>query len=105
MKHGWFIGNFEPSAFKTNFEVAYRICQAGDHVDIHYHKLGTEINLLVEGIMIINNTILNSGDIFTIYPYEVVHVKYLTECKLVIVKNISCNADKFKVIGERNENF
>lgn len=105
MKHGWFVGNFEPTSYKADFEVGYRVCQHGEKVDVHYHPKGTEINLLVDGRMAINDTLLNSGDIFIIYPYEVVHVEYLTECKLIIVKNKSLQDDKVKITGEKYENF
>jgi mannose-6-phosphate isomerase class I len=50
MKGGWFIGNFEPSAWKTDaFEVAVHDYKKGEEKEPQYHKLGTEIILLLEG--------------------------------------------------------
>mgnify|MGYP005635310197 CR=1 FL=1 len=60
MKGGWFIGNFEPTAFKTEeFEVCYKHHTKGEQWETHYHKEGTEINYLVEGKMTIQNKKLN----------------------------------------------
>ena len=46
MKNGYYIGDFEPSAFKTkNFEVAYVKHKQNDKWVKHYHKIITEINI------------------------------------------------------------
>ena len=56
MKGGWFIGNFEPTAWKTEaFEAAVHDYKKGEQKEPHYHKLGTEINLLLEGKFILRN--------------------------------------------------
>ena len=65
MKGGWFVGNFEPSVFKTkNFEVGYLKHKKGDMWDKHYHKHATEINLIVRGRVKVNDEIYSKGDIF-----------------------------------------
>ena len=47
MKGGYYIGDFEPSAFKTkDFEVAFVKHEEGDTWVKHYHNLLTEINLV-----------------------------------------------------------
>ena len=96
MKGGWFVGNFEPTAFKTSdFEVGYHVHQKGEKWDIHYHKLGTEITYLVKGKMIIQGKELNSGDVFVLYPYEVADPEFLEECTVIIVKTPSNTTDKY----------
>lgn len=96
MKDGWFIGNFSPSCYTTKeFEVCYKEHKKGEKWETHYHKKGTEINLLVEGKMLIQDIELNSGDIFTIHPYEIANPVFLEDCKLVIVKTPSIPGDKF----------
>ena len=36
MKLGWFVGNFEPTAFKSeDFEVCYRVHPKGDVCETH----------------------------------------------------------------------
>ncbi len=97
MTSGWFIGDFEPSAYKTSqFEVNYRIHPAGQYWDKHYHTEVTEINLLVKGRMTIQNKELVTGDIFIIEPYEVTDPVFLEDCELICVKVPSKN-DKIKI--------
>jgi quercetin dioxygenase-like cupin family protein len=94
---GWFVGKFEPSLLKDNFEVGLHQHKAGEFHQDHYHKLGTEINLMVEGSLRINGQIVGPGDIFVLEPYEISQVEYLTDVKLVVVRNISNPNDKYEI--------
>ena len=92
MKGGWFIGDFDPSVYKTkDFEVSYKVHYKGEKWDFHYHTEVTEINYLVKGQLIIQNTILNAGDIFTLEPYEISDPEFVTDCELVVIKTPSAN--------------
>ena len=98
---GWFVGNFEPTAYKTeNFEVSYKLHPKGEKWDFHYHTDVTEVNLLVRGKMRLQNTELSSGDIFTIPAYEIADPEFIEDCEVVCVKTPSSN-DKvsFKILG------
>jgi quercetin dioxygenase-like cupin family protein len=96
MKGGWFIGNFEPTAFKTDqFEVCYKDHIKGEKWDSHYHKEGTEINYLIEGKMIIQNKELNKGDIFILHPFEIANPEFVEDCTVLIIKTPSKPGDKF----------
>jgi len=96
MMGGWFIGNFEPSAYKTDqFEVCYKHHLKGEKWDVHYHKEGTEINYLVNGKMIIQNKELNTGDIFILKPYEIADPIFVEDCTVLIVKTPSVSGDKY----------
>lgn len=96
MKKGWYIGNFSPSAFKTDkFEVCYTRHKKNEFWEKHYHKLGTEITLVLRGMMKINDTIYNEGDILVIYPNEVADPTFLEDTDLVIVKTPSDTNDKY----------
>jgi hypothetical protein len=96
MKGGWFIGDFEPTAYKTkNFEVCYKKHFKGERWPTHYHKSGTEINFLISGSMQIQDKTLTNGDIFILYPYEIANPVFLEDCILVIVKTVSDITDKF----------
>jgi hypothetical protein len=98
MKAGWFVGNFEPTAYKTgDFEVCYKKHVKGEKWETHYHKEATEINYLIEGTMIIQDKKLVSGDIFIIYPYEIADPEFLEDCSLVIVKTPSKTNDKYVI--------
>ncbi len=96
MKGGWFIGNFEQTAFKTDqFEVCYKHHVKGEKWDTHYHKEGTEINYLVSGKMIIQNKELNTGDIFILHPFEIANPDFIEDCVVLIIKTPSILDDKF----------
>jgi len=96
MKGGWFVGNFEPTAFKTDkFEVGYHFYKKGQEWDSHYHKLTTEVNYIIRGEMKIHGELLKQGDIFIIYPNEVVDPEYLTDCELIITRDGSYPGDKY----------
>jgi quercetin dioxygenase-like cupin family protein len=95
---GWFVGNFEPSAFKTeNFEVCYKKHPKNDVWDRHYHKEATEINYLVKGKIKFQNKILESGDIFVVYPWEISDPEFLEDTEVVIVKTPSVIGDKYNI--------
>jgi len=100
MKGGWFIGNFEPSVHKSeDFEIAVHEHKKDEVHDNHYHKISTEINVLLSGELSLDGgkTFLNSGDIFTIYPEEIVYPVFKTDCKIVVVKIPSSIDDKYIV--------
>jgi quercetin dioxygenase-like cupin family protein len=92
------VGDFEPTAYKTSdFEACYKIHSKGEIWDYHYHKKGTEINLLIRGKMKIQDKILKSGDIFIIPPYEIADPEFLEECEIVILKTPSKTQDKYVI--------
>lgn len=95
MKGGWFIGDFEPAAYKTkNFEVSYKIHKKNEQWDRHFHEKITEINLLANGKMMMQGRELNSGDIFVMHPYEIADPIFLEDCYIVCVKTPSIPNDK-----------
>jgi len=98
MLGGWFVGDFTPSAFRTkDFEVCYKTHTKGEIWPTHYHKISTEINLLIDGKMIIQDVELNSGDIFILEPWELANPVFLEDCKLVIIKTPSSTNDKYEI--------
>ncbi len=98
MKGGWFVGDFEPTAYKTDqFEVCYKVHKKNEKWPAHYHPVATEINYLISGKMTIQNKQLKTGDIFILYPYEVADPTFQTECKVVVVKTPSKQGDKIEV--------
>lgn len=96
MKRGWFIGNFEPVAFKTkDFEVGYARHKKGDIWDKHYHKKATEITAIIKGKIKINEEIFTEGDIIIIEPNEIADPQFLEDTEFVVIKTISDQDDKF----------
>ena len=95
MFRGWYIGDFEPSAYKTkDFEAGYLLHKKGEQWDVHYHKYMTEVNFLVKGKMILNDIELNEGDIFIIDKYEIACPIFLKDCYIFVLKIPSVPGDK-----------
>jgi quercetin dioxygenase-like cupin family protein len=96
---GWIIGNFDPSLLKTDkFEVGLLQHKAGEVWPKHYHKIGTEYNVLVNGKMIIQDKELNSGDVFVFTPGEIADPIFLEDCTVLVVKIPSIPGDKYEVL-------
>ncbi len=94
-KNGWFVGNFEPSMFKTEqFEVGIIHHKKGEEWPCHYHT-GTEINYLVSGKIRMHGQVLFTGDVFMFEPYEVADPEFLTDCTVVVIKTPSMPGDKY----------
>ena len=95
MKMGWFVGDFDPAAYKTrDFEVGYRIHKKGEQWETHYHEEITEINYLIRGRMTLQNTLLKTGDIFVLKPYEIADPVFLEDCEMIVIKTPSVPGDK-----------
>jgi len=96
MKNGWFIGNFEPAVLKTNsVEVAVKKYMKGEYEERHYHKEATEITVIVEGKVIMNDNIYTKNDIIVIEPNEDTDFKALEDTITVVVKHPGVNNDKY----------
>tara|TARA_Y100000589_G_scaffold331792_1_gene387060 strand:+ start:2296 stop:3339 length:1044 start_codon:yes stop_codon:yes gene_type:complete len=98
MFRGWFIGNFDPSVYKTDqFEVGYLIHKKGEKWDFHYHAKSTEINYLIRGKMLLNGQIINPGEIFVFDPKVIAVPNFLEDCEIICVKVPSAPGDKIVV--------
>jgi dTDP-glucose pyrophosphorylase len=92
---GWFIGDFEPSFYKTNeFEVGYLFHKKGEKWDVHYHENITEINLLIDGKMILNDIEINKNEVFIINKNEIACPIFLEDCYIICVKTPGILKDK-----------
>jgi quercetin dioxygenase-like cupin family protein len=99
MVNGWFVGNFEPTLLKTtDVEVAVKSYKKGDCEEKHYHKIATEITVIVSGKVKMNNTIYEAGDIIVIEPNESTNFEALEDTVCSVVKYPGANDDKY--IGE-----
>lgn len=97
-KGGWFVGDFEPSAYHTKeFEVALKVHPKGERWPTHYHKEATEINYLVRGSMILTGERFDAGDVFVIEPGEIAEPTFLEDCEIITIKTPSVIGDKYEV--------
>lgn len=96
MFKGWFIGNFEPTLFKTNnVEVAVKFYKKGDFEESHFHKIATEFTVIIDGIVEMNGVTYETGQIIKIEPDEITDFKAITNVKTVVVKIPGATNDKF----------
>ena len=98
MVKGWFVGNFEPSLYKTNdVEVAVKRYRAGDYEAAHYHKIATELTVVTRGRVRMNGTEYAEGDIIVMEPGDITDFEALTDAENVVVKVPGSNNDKYIV--------
>jgi len=101
MKRGWFIGNFEPSLLKTNdVEVAVKVYKKGDYEDAHYHKVATEITVIISGQAEMFGLVWNAGDIVVVEPGDTTSFEAIEDTVNVVVKIPGVNNDKY--LAERD---
>ena len=96
MTRGWFVGNFDPTLYRTNdVEVAVKTYKTGDYEEAHYHKIATEISVVVEGNVKMFDKIWQHGDIIVAEPSDVTSFEALTDAVLTVVKLPGANDDKY----------
>lgn len=103
MTKGWFIGNFDPSLYRTNdVEVAVKQYKAGDYESAHYHKIATEFTVIVSGKVRMNDVIYEAGDIIVMEPGDITDFEALTDAVNTVVKIPGANNDKYVVEEKEN---
>lgn len=97
MTKGWIVGNFEPTLLKTSdVEVAVKEYQKGEYEPRHYHKIATEITVIVSGRVRMNGGEYAAGDIVIMEPGEATDFECLEDgTKNVVVKHPGANNDKY----------
>ena len=96
MVKGWFIGNFDPTLYKTNdVEVAVKQYKKGMHESWHYHKIATEFTVIISGKVKMNDVEYGPGDIIAIEPNDGTDFHALTDAINVVVKIPGANDDKY----------
>ena len=99
MIKGWFIGNFSPSVLKTNaVEVAIKKYNKGDFEASHFHKIATEVTVIVSGKVRMNQELYSAGDIIIMEPNQATDFECLEDNTInVVVKVPGANDDKYFV--------
>ena len=96
MFKGWFVGDFSPTALSTSAcEVAVKRYKAGDKEGLHFHKIGTEVTVILFGSASMNGVVLNEGQIVRINPGESTDFMAITDVTTVVVKTPSVIDDKY----------
>lgn len=98
MVKGWFVGGFEPTLFKTNdVEVAVKEYKKGDSEQSHYHKVATEITVVISGSICMFEKVWGAGDIIVAEPGDVTGFESLSDSVTVVVKIPGALNDKYVV--------
>lgn len=101
MIKGWFVGNFEPTSYRTkDVEVAVKEYKKGDSEAAHYHKIATEITVIQKGKVIMFDKEWCAGDIIVVEPYDTTSFTALEDTVTVVVKIPGVNNDKYLVEEE-----
>lgn len=96
MTRGWFVGDFVPTLYKTTaVEVGVKHYTAGTTEEWHYHKVATEITVIVSGRVRMSQQYYSSGDIVVIEPGEGTAFEALEDTVTVVVKLPGARNDKF----------
>ena len=98
MTKGWLVGNFEPSLYKTNdCEVAIKSYKKGDKEGKHYHKIATEITVIVKGRVKMFDREFSEGDMVVVEPGDATAFEALEDAMNVVIKLPGANNDKYEV--------
>ena len=93
---GWFVGNFSPTLVSSDaVEVAVKHYRAGEAEDAHFHKVATELTLIVSGRVRMSGEEVGPGEIIKIEPGQATDFMPLTEVTTVVVKLPCVKGDKY----------
>jgi hypothetical protein len=96
MKGGWFVGAFSPTMLRTDAaEVAVKHYAAGDAEKRHYHKIATEVTVIVAGEVEMNGVRYGPGQILVIEPGEMTDFKAVSNATTAVVKLPGALNDKY----------
>ena len=96
MVKGWFIGDFEPTLWKTQeVEVAFKRYQRGDTETAHIHRIATEFTLVASGRVRMNGVEYGPDAIVLIHPGEATDFEALEDATTVVVKIPGAPHDKY----------
>lgn len=96
MVKGWFVGNFDPTMCRTNdVEVAVKHYQSNEREHWHYHRVATELTVIVSGEVEMNGEHFSTGDIIVLDPGEGTDFKVLADTVSVVVKIPGASNDKY----------
>ncbi len=93
---GWFVGNFSPTLLATEaVEVAVKHYRAGEAESAHFHKVATELTLIVSGRVRMSGEEVGAGEIIKIEPGQSTDFVPLTDVTTVVVKMPCVSGDKY----------
>lgn len=98
MVKGWFVGAFEPTLLHTNdCEVAVKKYKKGDKEAAHYHRVATEITVIISGHVRMMGHEWREGDMICLAPGETTDFEAIEDTITVVVKHPGASNDKYLV--------
>lgn len=98
MTGGWFVGAFSPTALTTDAcEVAVKSYLAGAIEAAHYHRVATEVTVILSGRVRMCDREWGAGDIIVLDPLDVTSFEVLEDAVTVVVKTPGVLEDKYLV--------
>lgn len=96
MTKGWFVGQFSPRVLESQqCEVGVKQYKAGDYEERHYHKVATEVTVVISGSVRMFDRVWGAGDIITITPGEATDFLAIEDTITVVVKSPAVLDDKY----------
>lgn len=96
MHRGWFVGDFEPTVFKTkDAEVSIKRYVKGDKEDKHLHKEAIEITAIISGKVKMGGEVFKENDIILVEKKEAVAFEAIENTVTVVYKSPSIKNDKY----------
>lgn len=96
MSKGWFVGRFAPTVYSTDAcEVAVKHYKQGDYEEEHYHKIATEITVVISGHVRMCGREWYTGSIILLLPMESTDFEVLEDTITAVVKLPGALHDKY----------
>jgi hypothetical protein len=96
MTKGWFVGGFQPTVFQTqDCEVSVKRYSKGDYEPPHFHKIATEITVIVSGRVRMCGREFQENDIIVLKPGEITEFEVLEDSITTVVKIPGALNDKY----------
>lgn len=96
MKGGWIVGDFDPCVLRcTDAEFGIKNYRQGETNEEHYHKIATEVTVVVAGICRMGSHVLTPGQIVVVRPGESSDFEALENCTVIVFKTPSVVGDKY----------
>ena len=96
MKKGWLVGNFNPSILRSEYvEVGLKRYRKGQKEKWHYHKISTEITVVIEGKVKMCEQVFTKDSIITLSPGEGTAFEALEDSITLVIKSPSSIDDKY----------
>jgi quercetin dioxygenase-like cupin family protein len=102
---GWVVGAFENPILQTdNFEVCIKRFKAGEEENSHYHKLTTEITIVISGTIEMCGKRFKANSVIVLEPNEVSSFKCIEDATTCAIRNGSYTKDKYELNGTEQSN-